>query len=234
MSYPTPHNVQPGLEPTGQGAPRAGGLSVLWLAHDDISYYGLPTLLGQVPAIGRARVLRGADEAQHLPDNEQFDVYVLPLSSRVDTLGPVLPHHRSRTKLLITLPNEQRARLIQAIAQPADGYLLGSDLTVADLQDTFEKLIRGEMPLPASMARELIAQRGRSGNLRSPGRLTERERAVLTLLVQGQGNQQIASSLGISIHGAKRHVSNLLVKFDCSNRTEMALAAVDLGIVSAP
>ena len=30
------------------------------------------------------------------------------------------------------------------------------------------------------------------------------------------------------VHGVKRHVSNLLLKFDCSNRTEAALAAPQL------
>ncbi len=43
-------------------------------------------------------------------------------------------------------------------------------------------------------------------------RVTEREREVLRLLARAQSNQQIARSLGISIHGVKRHVSNLLLE----------------------
>jgi len=58
------------------------------------------------------------------------------------------------------------------------------------------------------------------------GRLTAREQTVMALVARGRSNQQIARSLGISSHAVKRHVSNLLIKFDCSNRTEVALLAV--------
>ena len=59
-----------------------------------------------------------------------------------------------------------------------------------------------------------------------PGRLTARERTVMALLARGRSNHQIARALGISDHAVKRHVSNLLMKFGCSNRTEIALLAV--------
>lgn len=62
----------------------------------------------------------------------------------------------------------------------------------------------------------------------SPNRLTLRERRVLSLLARGRSNQQISRALGISVHAVKRHVSNLLIKFDCSNRTEVALIATRL------
>jgi DNA-binding CsgD family transcriptional regulator len=61
---------------------------------------------------------------------------------------------------------------------------------------------------------------------RLPGRLTARERTVMALLARGHSNHQIARALGISDHAVKRHVSNLLMKFGCSNRTEIALLAV--------
>jgi DNA-binding CsgD family transcriptional regulator len=59
-------------------------------------------------------------------------------------------------------------------------------------------------------------------------RLTQREQMVLSLLAGGRSNQQIARALGLSIHAVKRHVSNLLIKFDCTNRTEVALAAAQM------
>lgn len=100
---------------------------------------------------------------------------------------------------------------------------------------TFEELAKGQIPVRATANRPAVARNGGvARHPRVPGGLTDRERAVLALLVHGHGNQQIASQMGISIHGAKRHVSNLLVKFDCRNRTEMALAAIKLGVVPPP
>jgi DNA-binding NarL/FixJ family response regulator len=60
-----------------------------------------------------------------------------------------------------------------------------------------------------------------------PGRLTAREQTVMELLGRGRSNKQIARTLGISDHAVKRHVSNLLMKFNCSNRTEIALEWLD-------
>ncbi|MFN8458378.1 MAG: response regulator transcription factor [Anaerolineae bacterium] len=56
--------------------------------------------------------------------------------------------------------------------------------------------------------------------------LTERETDVLRLLAQGQSNQDIATNLVISTTTVRTHVSSLLNKLGCSNRTQLALLAV--------
>jgi DNA-binding NarL/FixJ family response regulator len=58
------------------------------------------------------------------------------------------------------------------------------------------------------------------------GELTAREREVLTCLVAGMSNKQVARSLGISIRTVTVHVSNLLRKTRSASRTEAALWAV--------
>ena len=61
--------------------------------------------------------------------------------------------------------------------------------------------------------------------------LTEREREVLTLLVQGQSNAQIADSLTVTVAAVKFHVSNILSKLGAANRTEAAALAREHGLV---
>jgi NarL family two-component system response regulator LiaR len=53
-----------------------------------------------------------------------------------------------------------------------------------------------------------------------PEPLTARELEVLTLLGQGQSNDQIAAALGIAPRTVKVHVQNILGKLGASNRTE--------------
>jgi DNA-binding CsgD family transcriptional regulator len=55
--------------------------------------------------------------------------------------------------------------------------------------------------------------------------LTEREREVLRLLKQELTNEQIAARLGISLDGAKYHVSQILSKLGVSSREEAAALA---------
>jgi len=55
--------------------------------------------------------------------------------------------------------------------------------------------------------------------------LTEREREVLLLIAEGKSNKEIADELHISIKTVKTHVSNLLMKCEAADRTQLAIYA---------
>jgi DNA-binding CsgD family transcriptional regulator len=78
---------------------------------------------------------------------------------------------------------------------------------------------------------ELLATTRSVGALESePPDLTARELDVLACLAGGMSNQQVASSLGISIRTVTVHVSNLLRKTRSRSRTDAALWAMRHGI----
>jgi DNA-binding CsgD family transcriptional regulator len=52
--------------------------------------------------------------------------------------------------------------------------------------------------------------------------LTDRQRQVIRLIARGHTNTEIAERLGISLAGAKWHVSELLSKFGADTREELA------------
>lgn len=56
--------------------------------------------------------------------------------------------------------------------------------------------------------------------------LTERERAVLALMVDGFNNPQIATRLVVSHSTGKSHVSNILSKLGITSRTETVTLAL--------
>jgi NarL family two-component system response regulator LiaR len=66
----------------------------------------------------------------------------------------------------------------------------------------------------------------------APQALTERETEVLKLLARGKANKQIANSLFIEEETVKAHVSSILMKLSVSSRTQAALHAVRIGLVS--
>ncbi|GKU80279.1 response regulator transcription factor [Paenibacillus sp. L3-i20] len=66
--------------------------------------------------------------------------------------------------------------------------------------------------------RQRTAQSGDEG-------LTEREKEVLLLIADGQSNKEIADELHISIKTVKTHVSNLLMKCELDDRTQLAVLA---------
>jgi two-component system nitrate/nitrite response regulator NarL len=61
--------------------------------------------------------------------------------------------------------------------------------------------------------------------------LTAREKETLDLLAQGLSNKQIAKSLAISAHGAKRLVGVVLMKLGAPNRTTAVITAINEGLV---
>src|SRR6266498_968733 len=62
--------------------------------------------------------------------------------------------------------------------------------------------------------------------------LTEREREVLALMVEGLNNTQIAGRLSVSPSTIKSHVSNILSKLGVTSRTEAVTLALRNRIVS--
>jgi DNA-binding NarL/FixJ family response regulator len=210
-------------------------VSVFWLAEDDVSYHGLPFLLQEIPLVSKVTVGRNAVDAVRLLADDDFDVLVIPIGMYTEVIRAAPA--RAPTKVLVNVGADE-VKTVASFAQlyGVDGYLLRSDVNVESLPGIFERLIRGEAPLPAPVAGQIV----KTGDLSTSragvhgiARLTEREHTVLGHLLNGLSNHQIARAMGISIHGVKRHVSNLLVKFNCANRTEVALVAARLGITPA-
>jgi NarL family two-component system response regulator LiaR len=54
---------------------------------------------------------------------------------------------------------------------------------------------------------------------------------VLTMLVTGRSNKQIADQLNISRNTVRRHMQNVLKKLGAANRTEAVVIAVQYGLV---
>ena len=63
--------------------------------------------------------------------------------------------------------------------------------------------------------------------------LTARETAVAALVGQGRTNSEIAEILGVSLATAKRHLNNIMIKWNCANRTQVAVEAMRRGEMAA-
>lgn len=136
------------------------------------------------------------------------------------------------TQIVLMLRDSQTAHLAVAAELPVDGYFLEEDLSVSMLASLRSRLEEREFPMPAPMAQFLLGQlRGSTGPF--PVRLSDREQAVLQLIADGATNKIIAAELGITVHGVKHHVANLLKELGCANRTEVAATAMRRGLVAA-
>ncbi len=72
---------------------------------------------------------------------------------------------------------------------------------------------------------------GSSENIGASMILTEREHQVLTLVVAGKNNVQIARELVITQYTVKAHLGSIFKKFGVKTRLEAAIFAIKNGIV---
>jgi DNA-binding NarL/FixJ family response regulator len=84
----------------------------------------------------------------------------------------------------------------------------------------------------AWMARQLDSVRRSYSEPGSPFHpLSDREMEVLSLVVEGKSNKEIASMLGISHQTVKNHITSILRKFGVEDRTQAVVYALKRGWV---
>lgn len=133
-----------------------------------------------------------------------------------------------KVQVLALTSFKEREQVKAAIQAGAIGYLL-KDISADDLAQAIRQAHAGK-PALAPEAAEILMQAVRNPEVRLGDDLTEREREVLTLLVNGLNNQQIADRLVVSLSTAKSHVSNVLSKLQATTRTEAISYALKHGI----
>jgi two-component system, NarL family, response regulator LiaR len=125
---------------------------------------------------------------------------------------------------VLALTSFKEQDLVQnALQAGAIGYLL-KDVSADELARAIRDAHSGRATLSPAAAQALV---NAANQPPAPGQdLTERERAVLALMIEGLNNTQIAGRLVVSPSTIKTHVSHILSKLGVASRTEAVALAV--------
>ena len=114
--------------------------------------------------------------------------------------------------------------VVQAIEAGAVSYVLKT-VSAEELIYALQGAYRG-MPVMTGDVSQALTRGIRQRTAReSESGLTEREKEVLLLIAEGKTNKDIGEELHISIKTVKTHVSNLLMKCEMDDRTQLAIYA---------
>ncbi len=134
------------------------------------------------------------------------------------------------TRTVILSGMLDKSQLLTAIQLGARG-LLPKDAATEELFEAIMCVMSGRSWIAQSLVTSLMAElRARvdpagSAGPAQPFGLTPREREVLSLVVEGCGNKEIALRLAVSEETIKHHLTRMFDKVGAANRLELALAA---------
>ena len=129
---------------------------------------------------------------------------------------------------IIALTSFQEDELVQnAMKAGAIGYLM-KNVSAQELSAAIRAARAGKMTLSPEAAQALVHAAQQAAETES---LTERELDVLSLMVEGMNNAEIAERLVVSLSTVKYHISNILMKLNVENRVAAVTTAMQKKLV---
>jgi NarL family two-component system response regulator LiaR len=160
------------------------------------------------------------------PDVVLMDL-VMPVMDGVQATRAIREKYAHIQVLALTSFQDEK-HVQDAIEAGAIGYLM-KDLSADELAQAIRLAVEGKPTLSTEAAQALIHAAHAPRQLGDD--LSEREREVLSFLVQGLSNAGIAEKMVISTGTVKFHVSSILSKLDVSSRTEAVVFALQHHLV---
>lgn len=208
-------------------------MSIRILLVDDhaVVRQGLNMFLGLDPDLEVVGEAENGEEAIRLtralnPDVVLMDL-LMPVMDGITATATIRRDFPETEVIALTSVLEDEA-VMKAMRAGAIGYLL-KDTQAEELRRAIKAAAAGQVQLSPQAAARLMRE-VRAPD--SPEKLTERETDVLRLLALGRANKEIALELNIGEKTVKTHVSSILRKLGVPSRTQAALHAVRIGLVS--
>jgi NarL family two-component system response regulator LiaR len=188
---------------------------------------GLSTFLLIYPDLEMVGEAENGEEAVRLCDRLVPDVVLMDLMMPVmDGVAAIRAIRNKHSQIqIIALTSFSEEGLVQGALQAgAVGYLM-KNVTGVELANAIRSAHAGRLVLSQEATQVLIQS---STQTVVPGEdLTAREREVLSLMVDGLNNAQIAKKLVVSQSTVKYHIGNIFSKLGVENRVEAVRLAIE-------
>ena len=196
--------------------------------------HGIKTFLetyDDIYIVGEAENGREAIEIceKHLPDVVLMDVR-MPGLNGIEATNHILKK-RPNIKVIILTSFIEKELIENSLKAGASSYLLkneSGERIVRVIRDAYQ----GKSNLSSEATQIMISE------VRDPlskrFQLTKREKEILSLMVEGLSNKEIAKRLTLSTSTIQFHITNILSKFGVSKRTEAIYLALKQKLVKLP
>jgi two-component system nitrate/nitrite response regulator NarL len=201
---------------------------------------GIKSLLeneANIEVVGEA-----TDGVEALKIIESLNPDLLILDIRMPNLNGIevvenLRNHNKSLKIVMLSMHESEEYVLKSIKAGADGYLLKGS-SKEEFLKAIHTVANGGKYFSGDISSILISQLSNPGatieskkNLEEELLITKREKEILTLLLAGKGNKEIADTLEISKRTAEVHRFNLMKKLKVKNLMELSNKATEFSLL---
>lgn len=134
------------------------------------------------------------------------------------------------TEVLILTVHDSEQMAREALSCGARGYLVKSDVG-RDLIAAVESVLHHRVFLSPRLTQTEGTDTAAHSGETSLARLTAREREIIQLLAEGNGNKDVATRLNISVKTAETHRTNIMRKIGAHSLTDLVRFAIRNGLV---
>jgi NarL family two-component system response regulator LiaR len=187
---------------------------------------GLRHVIAFFPGIVVVAEADSGEEALALCQQLQPDVVLMDV--KMDGMGGIAATQAIRQccpqiRVIALSTFQDTALVTQMLQARANGYLL-KNTSAEDMEQAIHAVHAGETVLSPVIAKALEADKPAVSGMNP--KLSAQQRKVLSLLVRGFNNTEIAGKLNISQPTARYHVSAILLKLGVATRVEAAAQAI--------
>lgn len=172
--------------------------------------------------------INNADMTDVYCEKDSVDLIIMDIQTSMHASGLAaakrVKEKHSQIKILIVTSMPEADYLDRAKKIGVEGFWY-KEVKEESFLKILEKIANGEKVFPDSSPRISLG-------LASGEEFTNRELEVLRLIITGASNVEIAKKLFVTERTVKAHIQNILEKTGFQNRTELAVEAIDSGIVS--
>jgi DNA-binding NarL/FixJ family response regulator len=140
---------------------------------------------------------------------------------------------RPSAKLIFLSQHLNPAYLRHALKLGASGYVLKSGSS-EELGRAVHAVLHGQTYITPAFGQDVIDNLwSRSGEINNQQeKLTDRQREILQLIIDGKGNKEMADMLHVSVKTVEFHRARLMTKLGVRTAAELTKAALQQGLLS--
>lgn len=163
------------------------------------------------------------EKEELVPDIILLDIG-LPGMNGIEVI-PELRKLSPTSKIIIITIHDDDENVFKAICAGASGYLL-KDLSSDKIIESISEVLNGGAPMNSHIAKKVLNM-FRDQNIKSEDYdLSEREKEILSFLVEGLNKKQIGEKIFLSHHTVDSHLRNIYAKLEVHSRSSAISKAI--------